>query len=298
MTNPHNPDANTFSFDQLWIDFEHAVNSEHRAGFRADFVFGKTGDILSGSGNSHESGDEHDLNVHQAYVQYLAPTGKHTEGIGLSDIRFRAGKFSTPVGAEVAYSTGNWQISRGNVYNLLQPIDHVGISADAELGQNWDVALMVVNDITPLDTDNNNAKTYLGHIGYTGENWSASLNGLWGPHVSGSEEADRSLVDLVLTYDPCDRVSTWLNFDYARVDGEGLSMGEAWGVAGAARYAITDRLGFSVRGEWFDDDGDYLANAGLASFSAADDFSIMSFTGTLDYALTGSFDSAPRSTLG
>ena len=39
---PFNPDANQFSFDQLWFSVERPVDEENRAGFAAEIAFGKT----------------------------------------------------------------------------------------------------------------------------------------------------------------------------------------------------------------------------------------------------------------
>ena len=52
-------------------------------------------------------------------MQYLAPIG--------DGVTFKVGKFATPIGNEVAQTVYNWNITRGNVYNLLEPIDHIGI---------------------------------------------------------------------------------------------------------------------------------------------------------------------------
>ena len=61
-----------------------------------------------------------DIDVYQAYVQYLTPFGP----------TIKAGKMATWVGSEVAEQTPtvyNFNITRGNVYNLLQPINHYGL---------------------------------------------------------------------------------------------------------------------------------------------------------------------------
>ncbi len=305
-TNPFNPDANTFSLDQFWLELEHPVSEEHRAGFYIDLVFGKHADIFTDGINDTLSGDSDDLDMYQMYVQYLAPTSQHLGG-NMSDIKISAGKFATPIGAEVAQAVYNWQISRGNVYNMFQPINHVGLRAEATVGESWDWAAYVVNGFSPISTDLNNAKTVMGHVGYNaGDSTYISLNYLYGAHSlactagggSGNcQEQDRSVLDLVITHDVNDQLSTWFNFDYATIDRDSRRNGEGWGVAGAARYAINDRLGVSARAEWIDTDGNYFTNAGFTTTTAAGftavgaqtvdaDVAVMSFTGTIDYLLT------------
>jgi hypothetical protein len=61
---------------------------------------------------------------------------------------------------------------------------------------------------------------------------------------------------------------------------------DAWGVAAAGRYAITERLGLALRGEYvYDRDGLFLTG-GVAPPLGADESEIWSLTGTLDFALT------------
>src|SRR5262249_17192245 len=98
-----------------------------------------------------------DYYVHQAYVEYLAPVG---EGLD-----FTFGKFSTPIGAEVADASKNWAVTRGNLYNLLQPIDHLGLMTSTTFGP-VTVSAAVVNELfsSTSSPDVNSEKSYLGKI--------------------------------------------------------------------------------------------------------------------------------------
>ena len=42
---------------------------------------------------------------------------------------FKLGKFQTYVGSEVVQSGANYNITIGSVYQLLQPVDHTGLTA-------------------------------------------------------------------------------------------------------------------------------------------------------------------------
>ena len=92
------PDSNSFSLDQLWLTMSRDVSAEQRAGFKAEFVYGKTASILSNNNLDGNAGNDFDL--YQGYVTYLAPLG---EGVTV-----QAGKFATLIGAEVASSRDNW----------------------------------------------------------------------------------------------------------------------------------------------------------------------------------------------
>ena len=46
-SNPFNPDANSFNFEQLWFELERPITPDARAGFRADIAFGQIASILN-----------------------------------------------------------------------------------------------------------------------------------------------------------------------------------------------------------------------------------------------------------
>jgi hypothetical protein len=246
---PFHPDHDSFSVDQLWFEMERPVTESNRAGFRADLCYGKTCDILSngGSGDYH-SGSSNDFNLYQAYVQYLAPVG---EGV-----TFKFGKFGTLIGAEVAPTVYNMNVTRGHVYNLLQPITQVGLLAEMEFGDGFHGALGYINEnVTANDTDLNLDQAFTGQLGWSGETLGVNLSGTYGstngalnneltgttaflgnntPSQAGngafntpcdpstticSLESDKeTIADLVITWDPTPEFSAWLNATYREVE--------------------------------------------------------------------------------
>jgi hypothetical protein len=270
QSHPFSPDANQFSFDQLWFTLERPIDEEHRAGFFAEIAFGKTAGLLP-SGNTPAGGPAGGNNLYlgSAYIQYLTDWG----------ITVKAGKFGTLIGAEVAQAPANFNISRGLVYNLLQPIDHVGIMAAGELpAEGWDWALAVVNDVFATQPTLNDGKAVMGHIGYAAETWSANLNGIWGTDTPGRDDEQFGIIDVLLTWDPNERISMWLNADYTVDDNDGGGDPSAYGLAAAGRYAWNDRLGTALRLEYVADDRD--------AFGFPDEADLWSITATLDYSLT------------
>ena len=270
QSHPFSPDANQFSFDQLWFEIERPIDERNRAGFFAEIVFGKTAGLLP-DGNTPVDGRAggNNLYIGSAYVQYLTDLG----------ITLKAGKFPTLIGAEVAQAPANFNISRGLVYNLLQPIDHVGIMASGELpAEGWDWALAVVNDVFETQPTHTDGKAVMGHIGYAADTWSANLNGIWGDDTHGDENPKFGIVDVLLTWDPDERLSMWLNADYNLNDDDGGSDPSAYGVALAGRYAWNDRIGTALRLEYVADD--------RAAFGFPDEADLWSLTATVDYSLT------------
>jgi hypothetical protein len=297
---PFHPDAESFSVDQLWFELERPIDEANRAGFRADIAFGKTADILSDGSEDGISGSQDDLQIYQAYAQYLAP-------IGSEGVTFKFGKFATLFGAEVAPTIYNWNVSRGNVYNLLQPITHVGILATMPFAEGFDASLGYVNeDVTAADVDINTNKGVLGRIGWSGEQVSVGLTGMIGSSQapinaagfpSGSLESDKEgIYDVVVTWDPTAELSTWLDFTYRTLELDQVPaavafFGEddvkAWGVAVAGRYALTERLGLALRGEYLQDEDSFFTGLATGSFlPPGNETDLWSLTGTVDFALT------------
>ena len=255
---PLHPDANSFALDQVWFEIERPIDEENRAGFRLDTVYGKTGALLNGGGPSNRRDgirDDTSIYINHGYVQYLAPIG--------DGLTFKAGKFGTLIGYEVAQTVYNQNITRGSVYNLLEPIDHIGVLASYAFGDTgFDAAIGGVNGFFPDSPDRNEDKSVIGHLGWANEMISVGVNGIWGGEVQGFDGDESGLVNLLVKVNPTDRLALYVNGDYRWIDdGEG----NAWGVAAGGRFAITDRTGVSLRGEYVQDDKNFLGFGGFSS---------------------------------
>ena len=297
---PLHPDHNSFALDQVWFEVERPIDEENRAGFRLDTVYGKTGALLNGGGpnNRYSNRDDSSIYIEQGYVQYLAPIG--------DGVTFKAGKFSTPIGYEVAGTIYNQNITRGNVWNLLEPIDHIGVTAGYTFGDSgFDAMVGGVNGFKPNDPDNNSGKSVIGHVGWANETLSVGLNGIYGPENTGSTSNDRTVINGVVKFNPTDRLALFVNGDYAQQANDGIA--KAWGVSTGGRFGITDRTGISLRGEYVADNGNYLGFCSLPNsdfnggadfcnssslptgseeFAVATDVKIFGVTATVDHLLT------------
>jgi hypothetical protein len=288
-------DDNSFTFQQLWLEVGKPATKESRAGFFSEIAFGRDASTLRG-GFVVGGGDNVYLN--SAYIEYLASFGEY-------DVTFKAGKFGTLIGYEVAQAPYNFNITRGNVYNLLQPITHVGILASTDLPAGFDITLGVVNNpnYAPLGTggltphaDGNDNKTFIGHLGYTADTWSVSLNGLVGGTNAANEEPNYGIIDLIIEATPIDKLTLVLNADLVLGDNDSNEFPSgtgvldeddpnAWGVALTANYDWTERLATAVRYEFVDDDGNVFACSRAAAL-VEDECQIHSLTTTVSYALT------------
>jgi Putative beta-barrel porin-2, OmpL-like. bbp2 len=283
---PLHPDSNSFALQAAWIDLEREIDEENRAGFRLEVAYGKTGELIGGIGN-REIRDDSGFYVFDGYVQYLAPIG--------DGVTFKAGRFGTTIGSEYANDALNWNITQGSVYNLLEPLDHIGVTAEYAFGDSgFDAKLGAVNGFFANDPDNNESKSILGHVGWENDLLSISLNGIWGNEETASSENSSGVANVLFTIDPTDRLSFWVNADYNWIDLPGDP--HAWGVAAAGRFAFTDRTSLAIRAEYATDDENFFGFVGFdpdgdipgpdGRTLALTDVRVWGVTATLDHLLT------------
>jgi hypothetical protein len=271
-------DADTFALDQFWVVMDKPVSEESRGGFHIEFVTGQTG--LAQGGNSSD-----EPYLYSGYVSYLAPVGNGVE--------INVGRLATPFGAEVEQANGNFFVTQGNVF-ALQPVTHTGISFASEVSDGVSVIFGVVNEVySDTFTSSSVDKAYYGQVAYSGEDFGVNVGVITGddstnctvpvagPPAGTAQRADCAItiIDVVMTADPTDDVSLWLNFDYVNTSGSDRpANGEIFGIALAGRLAVTEKTGVSGRIEYVVADDDLVG--------ASDDLELFSLTGTVDHALT------------
>jgi len=276
---PLHPDHNSFALDQVWFDIERPINEENRGGFRFETVYGKTGALLNvGGPNNRGSRDDSAFYIHQGYVQYLAPV--------LNGVTFKMGKFGDLFGVSTgdqSESANSWFITRGSVWTLLEPIDHIGILAGVNLGDTGlNLQVGGVNGYRPDDPDRNDAKSVTGRLGWDSDKLHASVAGIWGGERTGNDGGESGGVNGTIRYDATDRLAFYVNGDYDWVDSSDNS---AWGVAAAGRFGITDRTGIALRGEYLADVDTGFAQTGSRVFFGSGS-EMWGVTGTIDHLLT------------
>jgi len=278
---PFHKDANTFALDQVWFVIDKAATEESRAGFHVDLNWGKMNNAYG-----------QDDNLYSAYISYLAPIG--------SGVQFDAGVLPTLLGAEVAAQNANFNITRGLVYGM-QPITHTGVIAAGEIAPGLTLAFGVVNDVySDTSIDESVAKVFTGQLKYTGDSMSAALSYIVGQdtaqgnnttpippaaqqncRTSSTSECNTAIVDLVLTADPSDTVSMWLNADWVSTNGNDAANRNDIGIAVATRVAVTDNTGIAGRVEFLG-----MAVSGNDINKRDPEQHMGSLTGTVDHALT------------
>ena len=228
--------ANQFSLSMAKLVMEHSADP---VGFRVDLGFGKAFDLVNGA----EASPAAFRNIEQAYVSYKPAS--------LKGLQLDFGKHVTMAGAEVIETHSNWNYSRSLLFAWAIPYYHMGLRASMPAGKHFTAGFHLVNGWNNVE-DNNSGKT----IGLTGAvaagpvTW--SNNYYAGPEKFGTNEGWRHLYDTTILVTGS-KASAYLNFDYG-VDKLVTSGSNAWyGVAGAARFSLTDHVALTPRLEWFKD---------------------------------------------
>jgi hypothetical protein len=311
---PQHTNSNNFQVDQLAFRMKKTMTPESRAGWGASIAFGASADALNGESGSDASGDI--TNLVEAYAGYMFDIG--------SGVKLVAGRYMTPVGAESFFVNENFNITRGLLW-AIQPVNHTGayLGGDCECGLSWQLGASNGYGNSMADTDTQ--PTFVGSVGYSMDTVGFKVNGVYGGNIddllglasghglvgtstSGAplqfttgferNEDKIGLLDAVLTWDPSDKLSTWVNFDYYWVSktGQGYTGADGapgydlkdlniWAIAGAGRYAITESTGFALRYEYMSFNN-FGPSSTFPAFLSKNDANMMSLTATLDHHLT------------
>jgi hypothetical protein len=273
---PFHMASHEFQLDQVFLVIDKPTSDDSRVGGHVAFAYGEG----HGGMNGYLQLDV----LQSAYFSYRAPV---MEGLVIS-----GGLLPTRIGAEDTTATGNFNITRGLVWGI-QPINNTGLIVDMYITPDLAVVLGVVND--PLDGmtgDNDKEKAVIGGLAWTGGmGTSGSLIVQWGDSTGSAvlpsaivfptNKIETFFVDLVLRSDPSEgNITGWLDvtfrWDEFSIAGSDFDV-YYLGIAAAARYAISDHCGVSVRAESLSVfvDGDSGTVADLATLSVTTDYTVM-----------------------
>ncbi len=245
---------NSFTLHAAKLVLEKPLSDSAPVGFRTDLMFGDDAEVIhsTGLGNVVAGDNPTAFDLQQAYVAVRAPVG--------NGLDIKLGKFITLLGAEVINSPENWNYSRSYLFGFAIPFTHTGALATYSLGELGSTSFGIVNGWDIAD-ENNSFKTMLGNVTLTpvkGVTLSTSL-------ITGAERAsdngnDRTVLDLVATWQPLEQLTLMANYDYgheASITHGGTTAGRDtgnWsGVALYAKYAVTDTWSLAGRWEMFND---------------------------------------------
>ena len=203
------------------------------------------------------------FDVTQAYAQYA--------GSGFTVI---AGKYVTLAGAEVIASPSNPNFSRSILFGFAIPFTHTGLRATFAPTDALTLVLGLTNGWDDLKDTNSSKTVELGATFAPVKAFSIAAAGYFGKErvgglVGSGTEGERSLIDVVATWNISDALTLIVNGDWGQQDNLGeylTSLGvyggpnynAKWdGVAGYLNYTVSDNWKLSLRAEYFDDKDGY-----------------------------------------
>ena len=247
----------TIELDVVELVVQRAVSKPGDAGFRADLTFGTSVPRVTAAVGlfRDESGQAGDLDVQQAFLSYIVPTGR--------GVRVDAGKFVTHIGYEVieGYDGTNDNHSRGLLFGYAEPFTHTGLRISYPFSDRVSAQVLVVNGWDDA-RDNNSGKSIGAQVAVTpSPRVSLTAGYIGGPEQANNNSNLRHLLDLIATVKATPALTLTANYDYgheaevtlAESAGGGVRDSSWQGLAGYARYGFTSRTAVTLRGEWFDD---------------------------------------------
>jgi hypothetical protein len=256
----------TFQLDQAGLTL--AFQPKEGFGALVDVIAGEDARIL------HLAEDGHDtaIDVKQAFLQYA--TGPLT---------VIAGKYVTLAGAEVISPTGNTNFSRSLLF-FNQPLTHTGIRATYAASDTVNLVLGANNGWNTTSTSYGSKTAEVG-LGWTPNKiFALTAQGYFGK--AEAYDAEKTLVDVVATYNATSELTFVLNYDWNQqknaITTATTAQTASWsGLAAYANYAITDQWRVSLRGEYLDDKDGFLTGT---------EQKLKEFTVTFGYAPVKSFE--------
>jgi hypothetical protein len=236
---------NAFSLGLVELALERVPTAASPVGGRIDLNFGTTADIV---GAVEPASDEIYKHVQQAYVSWMPG----------DNLTLDAGKFVTPIGAEVIESQDNWNYTRSLLFGFAIPFYHTGIRATYAASDELSLSGFLVNGWNNT-FETNTDKTFVVQALVTPDDrlaWVANF-------MVGKEDdfdADGSedvlwLFDTTVSLALNDMVSVMGNFDYGKATDFVATDedGSWWGLAGYVRYQARPDWALAGRVEYVDD---------------------------------------------
>jgi hypothetical protein len=249
-------DADTVNVDAAELAVQKPVEKPGDVGFRIDAVAGAVARVASASGLFQGQ----DFDLQQATVSWIAPVG--------NGLRLDVGKFITHMGYEVIEGYDGWNdnATRSFSFGFAIPFTHTGLKATYPFGDQLTAMLVLCNGWDVV-RDTNGAKSVGAQVVFT----ASKAVIVTGNYVGGPEQPDtsanwRNVGNVVAQWKAVERTVFTLELTWG-AEPNAVTPGTTatWrGIAGYARFGLSDRLALNLRGEYFaDPDG---ARTGVAQY--------------------------------
>ena len=207
----------------------------------------------------------------------------HLPFITTGGLDLRLGQFTSPMGAETIYPTGNFFYSHSYLFNFGIPVQHLGALATLHATKSLDLYAALVRSANVGLVDNSDVVSFLSGFTLTILNGNAVLAG--NTFIGAGNDAvfqgafgrDGHRVDTTgdfryynnvnLNYKLTDKLTFITDLVYSRDDGLQTA---CYGIAQYATFALNKYVSLGVRGELFRDDNGFFMTQFAASDGAVD----------------------------
>lgn len=183
------------------------------------------------------------------YISQAYLFGK-TTALGVP-VRWEVGKFFSSVGAEVAPSSQNFNISRSLLFWYGEPLYHIGVQATAQLTQRFSAGAQLLSGSNTI-TGSRGRQSVALTTAWTEKKWSLTEVYLDGDQKLEGNGA-RHLSDTIVTVSPTAKVTGYVEA-LAAIEKRNTAGYDHWyGFAGAFKFSPVEKWSFSPRLEWYND---------------------------------------------
>jgi Putative beta-barrel porin-2, OmpL-like. bbp2 len=282
--------SNDFQLNQVLFTMQRPLDPKatgYDVGFKLQGMIGsdarytRWADFGQGMGKSHIQGDIVEANILL-----------HTPWLTAGGVDFKAGMYSTPIGAETIDPSTNSFYSHSYIFNFGIPLKHTGAYATWHATDMIDLYAGVDSGVnTTLGTgtgDNNGALSFFGGVGLNlmgGDLTVLALthigpeNPSTGPGaVVGANQYNREIGDIVITWKANKKLTLITELNYIHDDNPNITTANgapakdasAGGIAQYIGYAMNDSVTLNARLEVFTDTKNFFVAAfpGNNSFNA------------------------------
>ena len=162
-------------------------------------------------------------------------------------MQWDAGKFVTPMGAEVIESQDNWNYTRSVLFGYAIPFYHTGVRATITAAPKVILGAQLVNGWNNTSEINGNKTVHLSLTLKPNDKFTWIVNDMFGKETPGSNDV-RNLFDTTLTLTATPQLSLMANVDYGKEADT-----KWWGIAGYAKYQANPNWALVGRYEYLDD---------------------------------------------
>jgi hypothetical protein len=251
------PDGEILGLPIHQFDVQHHTFQLDQAGFQLAYQpktgFGALIDVMAGEDarilHQAEDGNDNTVDIRQGFIQYASGA-----------LTVIAGKYVTLAGAEVINPTLNTNFSRSLLFFASEPLTHTGVRATWAVSDTFSLIGGVNNGWNTTSTSFGSKTGEVGIAWTPNKTFSLTTQAYFGK-FSEALPADRTLVDVVATYNVTSALTLILNFDYDNQDNpEPGGKSVSWnGAAFYVNYAFSDQWRTSFRIEYVDDTDGFVS---------------------------------------